>query len=521
MNRAARVAHLLTAMFAMLVLVLASPRPSYAAPSTRSFYTGSGTGADTRATVVNDAPVVADGISYALYYTDESGQTSNFGNTVDTDVTRMNKSIVDVDNNRGLTLVLAATNTADGPRNLGGSLSLPLDRYTGRHDDEALITGSGAVSITSSNTASTATAMLAAPAGLTSGVLPIADVSAAYVANGGTWADLRAVNLAGQLAPGEAVTVAVLLEATNISDAILHGVTYSNARYRNNAKRFNDGNRYLNVNVRFARQVTYEDADGTAHGLFESTGKYLAGTRDNPVEYRYTQVPADIQALLPNITKSDIYLNNILYMNRHAATVDDVLYTGGNYYINLDRVKAAVRDRGYSVATGTSARGLYLDLPGWVQSVDADLTDDLYGEYSYMTTGAANIASNTGDGSEVPLNTEDASGAEIGSLYLELRPVITTRDLTLNVGDSWTAADNLVSMVDHGGAAVDPADAERARVVHNVDTSKPGVYQVRFYYYHRGDAAAAGDDYEASNIATVTVKGASETPCDDSGTSDS
>gem|GEM_PF-5715513 len=47
-----------------------------------------------------------------------------------------------------------------------------------------------------------------------------------------------------------------------------------------------------------------------------------------------------------------------VYMNRHSAAVNDARYTGGTYHINLDQVKAAVRDSGYSVAPGSSERGL-------------------------------------------------------------------------------------------------------------------------------------------------------------------
>lgn len=495
---------------AALAFAMVTPSPALAAPSAESFFTGAGTTADGPATTVNDTSVEAGGLQYGLYYTDDSGETSNFASADDLDVSKINRSIIDADNYKNLELVLEVYNGSDAEQTVSGSLSIPLDRYTGRSDAEARLVATDGVYAGTTDAASNVRLQFNGGNGVNSGLVSIFDAVDAYTAAGGTWADLRSVGITGTVAPGAHLSVHIPLTVTNMSDAILYGSDYANARYRNNAVQFagRDGasTRYISLGVRFARQVTYTDAEGAVHGLFESTGKYLAGTRDTQTAYNYTQVPAGIQALLPNISKGDIYLDNILYMNRHAATVNDVLYTGGVYRINLDRVKAAVRDSGYSVAPGSSERGLYLDIPGWYWGADEDLTDDLYGEYSYLTTGDAKIVSNTGDGTQVALNGEDASGNEIGSLYLELRPVISTRDLELSVGDAWTAADSLVSMVDHAGAAVDVSDTAHVRVVDNVDTSKPGVYQVRYYYYYRGDAAAAGDDYEASLTAKVTVK---------------
>ncbi len=50
----------------------------------------------------------------------------------------------------------------------------------------------------------------------------------------------------------------------------------------------------------------------------------------------YYAIPQDEWNYMPTISASDIHVDNILYEDRHSATENDALYTGGAYYIDLD-----------------------------------------------------------------------------------------------------------------------------------------------------------------------------------------
>ena len=180
------------------------------------------------------------------------------------------------------------------------------------------------------------------------------------------------------------------------------------------------------------------------------------------------------------------------------------MYSGSVYTIDLRRIRDAIKDLGWSVGTGSSAV-VYPGLPDWVLSVDDDPSDDLMQEYRYRKAAAEADIVNP-DGSKAILDGVNADGIRIGSVHVRLRPTVQTRDLELSVGDAWQPSDSLVSMVDHAGSQVSLDDTAHARVEHNVDTTLPGVYAVRFYHHPSGNAASGGD-YETSRAASVTVMG--------------
>ena len=180
------------------------------------------------------------------------------------------------------------------------------------------------------------------------------------------------------------------------------------------------------------------------------------------------------------------------------------MYSGSVYTIDLRRIRDAIKDLGWSVGTGNSAV-VYPGLPDWVLSVDDDPSDDLMQEYRYRKAAAEADIVNP-DGSKAILDGVNSDGIRIGSVHVRLRPTIQTRDLELSVGDAWQPSDSLVSMVDHAGSQVSLDDTAHARVEHNVDTTLPGVYAVRFYHHPSGNAASGGD-YETSRAASVTVMG--------------
>ena len=505
----------LAVMFAFLAALVFMPNIAYAA-SNNSFYNG---------TTTNVSPSVsADGlIERSVYFTDASGQTSNYAYK-DNDTTQMNRSIVDIDKYQNLQAVVKITNISSSPVSVNEIMQLPLTYYVSSSPNPDL----RATGFTFSST-NTATAINLNINGLNggSGSQPAANAYAAYQAAGQDNAEMRSVSISGTLAAGETITLTVPLTLTNGSTLNLYGTNYVGLTQYLLDHRTAYGN--PRVSVRFARQVLEE---GTNNSILSSNKKYL-GVIIRP-DGSYYAIPQDEWNYMPNISASDIHVDNILYEDRHSATENDALYTGGAYYIDLTNIKNAMRDYGYSVHTGNSNRGLYLNLPGWQLAVDNDLADDVYQEYSYTSLSGSNLVINASENSTDEL---DLNNGVIPPLYTELRQVVTAHDSTITANqDSWTILDNLDAMVDHSAGQVTPAAGSADARVKVVDQSgtvvldtatmdaatvaqkaeeiskTPGAYSVTYYYYFNGNAAAAGNDYEAAKTVALTVESDTPTP---------
>ena len=505
----------LAVMFAFLAALIFMPNIAYAA-SNNSFYNG---------TTTNVSPSVsADGlIERSIYFTDASGQTSNYAYK-DNDTTQMNRSIVDIDKYQNLQAVVKITNISSSPVSVNEIMQLPLTYYASSSPNPDL----RATGFTFSSTNAT-TAINLNINGLNggSGSQPAANAYAAYQAAGQDNAEMRSVSISGTLAAGETITLTVPLTLTNGSTLNLYGTNYVGLTQYLLDHRTAYGN--PRVSVRFARQVLEE---GTNNSILSSNKKYL-GVIIRP-DGSYYAIPQDEWNYMPNISASDIHVDNILYEDRHSATENDALYTGGAYYIDLTNIKAAMRDYGYSVHTGNSNRGLYLNLPGWQLAVDNDLADDVYQEYSYTSLSGSNLVINASENSTDEL---DLNNGVISPLYTELRQVVTAHDSTITANqDSWTILDNLDAMVDHSAGQVTPAAGSADARVKVVDQSgtvvldtatmdaatvaqkaeeiskTPGAYSVTYYYYFNGNAAAAGNDYEAAKTVALTVESDTPTP---------
>lgn len=503
----------LAVMFAFLAALIFMPNIAYAA-SNNSFYNG---------TTTNVSPSVsADGlIERSIYFTDASGQTSNYAYK-DNDTTQMNRSIVDIDKYQNLQAVVKITNISSSPVSVNEIMQLPLTYYVSSSPNPDL----RATGFTFSST-NAATAINLNINGLNggSGSQPAANAYAAYQAAGQDNAEMRSVSISGTLAAGETITLTVPLTLTNGSTLNLYGTNYVGLTQYLLDHRTSYGN--PRASVRFARQVLEE---GTNNSILSSNKKYL-GVIIRP-DGSYYAIPQDEWNYMPNISASDIHVDNILYEDRHSATENDALYTGGAYYIDLTNIKNAMRDYGYSVHTGNSNRGLYLNLPGWQMAVDNDLADDVYQEYSYTSLSGSNLVINASESSTDEL---DLNNGVIPPLYTELRQVVTAHDSTITANqDSWSILDNLDAMVDHSAGQVTPAAGSADARVKVVDQSgtvvldtatmdaatvaqkaeeiskTPGAYSVTYYYYFNGNAAAAGNDYEAAKTVTLTVE--SDTP---------
>lgn len=102
------------------------------------------------------------------------------------------------------------------------------------------------------------------------------------------------------------------------------------------------------------------------------------------------------------------------------ATDDSALYTGGLYFVDTTRLKAAL------AGTGWSTNNLKHALIG-----DTNAISD---NYAFQTWGRTVIKSIDGNGEPIVLGSD--------RLYVELYEYIRTREVTIHVNDSYTPADS-------------------------------------------------------------------------------
>ncbi|MBF0920870.1 MAG: hypothetical protein HXK54_02545, partial [Atopobium sp.] len=204
----------LAVMFVFLAALIFMPNIAYAA-SNNSFYNG---------TTTNVSPSVsADGlIERSIYFTDASGQTSNYAYK-DNDTTQMNRSIVDIDKYQNLQAVVKITNISSSPVSVNEIMQLPLTYYASSSPNPDLRATGFAFSSTNA-----ATAINLNINGLNggSGSQPAANAYAAYQAAGQDNAEMRSISISGTLAAGETITLTVPLTLTNGSTLNLYGTNY-------------------------------------------------------------------------------------------------------------------------------------------------------------------------------------------------------------------------------------------------------------------------------------------------------
>ncbi|MBO0468970.1 bacterial Ig-like domain-containing protein [Enterococcus sp. DIV0242_7C1] len=86
---------------------------------------------------------------------------------------------------------------------------------------------------------------------------------------------------------------------------------------------------------------------------------------------------------------------------------------------------------------------------------------------------------------------ETTSVAKIAVKAKEAAPIINIQDSSIQVGDNWKASDNFISAFDKND---DPLDFSEIKVTGEVDTAKPGKYEVSYSYE------------ETTSVAKITVK---------------
>ncbi|KRL68595.1 hypothetical protein FC85_GL002413 [Lentilactobacillus diolivorans DSM 14421] len=211
--------------------------------------------------------------------------------------------------------------------------------------------------------------------------------------------------------------------------------------------------------ARFGNVV--RDSDGTSP--LDSTGRYVAYSRDSTK--RAILLPNDIQQLMPQMNKNDIKINNFLSGNDptdYQNASDSQWYTGGKYFLQLDRIQEAVRNSGYSV------------LPS---------NENLSKYYAYFNVGSAAkdvyYPSTNNEFKEFDLYGKDG----YGTIPVELRQVIKANhdNVTLPIGAKWNPYSD-VTVYAHDGSQISLPNADVTVAGAPTDMTKDGTYQVTYTY---------------------------------------
>ncbi|QPK94344.1 bacterial Ig-like domain-containing protein [Actinomyces sp. zg-332] len=227
------------------------------------------------------------------------------------------------------------------------------------------------------------------------------------------------------------------------------------------------------IDIRFTQAVK----DKSGNPILSNKGQYIGTVMTEPGAKKYSAVPADIQKVLPHQDLSDYTIANDFFCAEKFfkkctlpwtdATTDPTLYQGGFYRIKLERIRASLEGTGYTT------NGLPY--------------------YTYTTREGAELTD--ANGNPIPRETTDSNGNTLGTLYVELFQYIKAHDTELTVGDKYTPADTLDSIHEYNvktPTSVDLTDP-RVSIDSNVDTSKPGIYKVR-YTFKQNDFTVATKD---------------------------
>jgi hypothetical protein len=433
------------AAIVMLSCLLGLSAPAAMADSSEAIYTGANTGT---------TALVDGALTHTTYFTatNRGGEAEESNHSTAGSPPAL--SIIDVDAYSDLNAVIELSNDTDEPiEDLEEVVTLPsaqaessapqlrVDPSRLRVGEDGLAPESEAGGITIAYGSSVGT------------YLPHAEWSAS---TGGDWSTLQALELTGSLEPGETFKLTIPLTLINKDELDLSSSVWVGIE-ENILSPTPAG---ASTRIRFARRVSDKE-QGTSP--LAGTGQYRASSN----------APETIQSRMPTMQISDLTISNMVTddsTDAHTASPDDRLFTGGNVSLDLTRVKSAIRDA------------------GWQVEADENTSDGLATRYTYS--------------SDVLHPTEATGSGALNGAEVRVRQVISAVNSTVQLGASWSPADNLDWIHDHAGAdvALDSADV---RVEADVDTSTPGIYQATYYYAPQAYYGSTG--YEAAVTVEVAV----------------
>lgn len=397
--------------------------------------------------------------------TDKNGKVYSSGNAWDRSTAVTDESIVnstvsnygdilDVSNTKALSEVAHFENTSNGDLRLGVSIRLP--KYYGN-----------TASLSSSNTLAKA---------LSTGGNDIKITFALTGQAGGktmdewgslfSWENVREIQLSGIIKPASKVSLTVDFDLSTLTPK---------TNLRSEKRLTSPQKNYTGIDLRVSEKMY--NVEDNIYGKY--AGAYRITENGKNI---YKQVPKSIQEALPNVAKEDLIYSMFkrLYTAGKQADLtlksDDAAFDNSQFLINTERIFNAVKDLGYTVY--------------------ADAQRGLWNSYAYSMTSGLQFTD--GNGENVKLGEEDVYGIQLSPYYVELHKIFETEDIWLTVGQEWNEYDNLTykkGVIPLGEKEAKELDNSEIQVQHNVDTSKVGVYDVKYLY-----------EIDTDKYVTITAK---------------
>lgn len=280
------------------------------------------------------------------------------------------------------------------------------------------------------------------------------------------WSNLRDITIRGTLGAGKEISIKTPLKIENIEN--VENVYFSSDIIYNTPR---SDKRY--VTVRGAKSV-YK-VDDLIFGNYVGTYLYYYTDDDGTTKEAYVRVPKEIQAVMPEVKKSDLYYTLWDYigtvdMNNRPNISDESAFWLSDYAIRLtgrDGIFERVSPLGYSVLRENVAN------PTKVR------------DYYYYSLGNRGLVIYDEEGKASQIGRVDENGFNLSKYYVELAKVLDTEDKVLNINSSWSDFDNLTYHMKVHSPRMNP-DTEiplaSLATNSNVDVSVPGSYTVKYSY---------------------------------------
>jgi hypothetical protein len=269
---------------------------------------------------------------------------------------------------------------------------------------------------------------------------------------GFSWEKLQGVWIRGTLKPNEEVNLHLPVELVSQKPSTARVTVYSYSPKQSET--------YLGIR---ASKFTYQ-VDNQMSGVY--IGAYRT---DQDGQSTYKQIPAEVQALMPAVQKSDLIYSMFTsqYHEGQQADLtrksDQVAYDHSRYLIKTERIFDAVKDTGFSTY--------------------ADQTRGLWNAYAYNMIPTVKLTNDAGEPIK-PGSYDANAGVQLSNYYVELHKVLDTKDITIDAGAPWDQYDNLIyaqTIARQNGKSAKIPNTE-ITVTHNVDHMKPGTYWVKYAY---------------------------------------
>lgn len=273
-----------------------------------------------------------------------------------------------------------------------------------------------------------------------------------YTGTDKTPSQLEKIQLNGEWAPGETFDINIPMTTPALNKENIIQAWIGGNYYEEKIKAIQKYDKVVDIADLEGAKIypaISEDNNGTGtYKVWEDLIPYMPTMSKNLI------IASNKQSVLPDASK-----------NPDFSTIqsDDALYTNSQYLIKTEPIFDAIKDHGYSTYSDVLDNG----------------TRGFWNSYAYgMQASAHQLVNQDGEPYKIDQNGNKRH------FYVQVHKVLDAEDLYLNVGDSWDNYDNLTYHKTVRKNTADSTDipTDKIKVEDNVDTSRAGVYDVKYLY---------------------------------------